>query len=431
MTSLKKTFKTMGDQVEDEPQSLTRTVVGCWPLLFGIGLIMVGNGLQGSLLGLRATFEGFSHAVTGLIMSGYFVGYSLGSIFTSHMLDRVGHIRVFAALSSLVSIAALLHALFLTPALWLMMRICTGFCLAGLFVVAESWLNESITNLNRGKLLAFYMVVTLGGLGIGPLLLNFAEPSGFELFILVSVLFSFALVPILLTVGPAPNFEVSKQIKIRELYSDAPLGVAGCVVAGLSNGTILALGAVYAEAIGLSIKQVSLLMSVTILGGVLFQLPIGVVSDKFDRRIIFTIVTFAAAASAATAILFSTCSLIGLYFFVGIFGGLSFPMYSLCLAITNDRLDREQMVDASSVLVLFTGLGAIVGPLVTGVAMSLIGSWTFLGFLAFVHAVLGLYIIYRIILYPPVPVEEQGEYAYLPRTSSVSAVAAYGSEVEK
>lgn len=427
-----KTYETAPDSHTDSNDvSFVQTVIGCWPLLFGIGIVMVGHGLQWPLLGLRATMEGFEPVVTGLIMSGYAGGFIAGSKVTPTLLQRVGHVRVFAALASIVSVSALLHIIYISPGAWILMRLATGFCFAGLYIVAESWLNDRINNQTRGQLLAVYMVIQLGGMGSGPLLLNTSNPGSFELFILVSILFSFALVPILLTVGPTPAFDAPERIKLHELGKKAPLGVIGCFATGVSNGAIVGIGAVYAEKVGLSVAEISLFMGIALWGGVAFQWPIGILSDKFDRRLVLTAVTFIAAVIALIPLIFRTLPTPGLLILFGIFGGLTFPMYSLSLAYTNDHLLPEQMVAASSGLVMVTGLGAFFAPMISGAALSFLGTSGFPGYLVIVHLVFGLYAIYRMRKVPGIPIEEQGPPVYLPRTSSVAAAVAFEEEPEK
>ena len=409
---------------------LAGAILSCWPLLFGMGLAMMGNGLQGSLLGLRASSEGFGTMTTGLVMSGYYAGFIAGSQVTPILVSRVGHVRVFAALASLVSVSALLHIIYISPLAWIMMRLTTGFGFAGIYIVAESWLNDGITNEARGQLLSVYMVVTLGGMGSGPLLLNTADPNGFVLFILVSVLFSLALIPILLSVGRMPAFEAPLKVRLRELYEEAPLGLIGCFVTGLSNGAIIGLGAVYAQAIGFSVAEVALFMSVALWGGVLFQWPLGRLSDSYDRRLVLTATTFMAALAALLGLLAGPVSKAVLMMCFGLLGGMAFSMYSLSLAYTNDRLVPEQMVAASSGLVLTGGIGAMLGPLVAGATMSVLGAYGFFVALVLIHLSLGLFALYRMRRVPAVPADEQGPPVYVGRISSVAAAAVFEPEEE-
>jgi len=406
-------------------------ILGCWALFLGMGIVMLGNGLQGPLLNLRAIMEGFSPAVTGIVMSCYFSGFLVGSKITPILVSRVGHVRVFAALASIISVSALLHAIFISPVAWIVMRFLTGVCFAGLYIVAESWLNENINNETRGKMLSVYMVITLGGMGCGPLLLNTAAPGSFELFILVSVLFSVALVPILLTIGPMPAFETPQKVKLTELNREIPLGIAGCFITGVSNGTIVGIGAVYAENIGLSLVQVSLFMSAALWGGVMFQWPIGAISDKLDRRFVLMSVTFIAALIATFALVIRPEHILSHLIIIGLMGGMSFPMYSLNIAMINDRLQPDQMVAASSSLVLVAGTGAFFGPMLAGGAIAYLGAPGFLFFLAIIHASLGTFALYRMRSVPTIPLDEQGPSVYLARTSSVAMAAAFENDQDE
>ena len=397
------------------------TIAATWALLLGMALMMIGNGLQGSLVGLRASLEGFSTTTTGLVMSGYFVGFMLGSYLTPKALRRVGHVRVFAALAALGSIAALVHAVFVEPVSWTLMRILTGMCYAGLFIVAESWLNERATNETRGQLLSVYVVISLGGMGVGQLLLNLAPIGGFELFILASGLLSVAVVPILLSAGAAPAFTASGRLGLRQLYAISPLGVIGTMGTGLGNSMLVGMGAVYGDRAGLSAAQISLFMGVMFLGGVLLQWPIGRASDRFDRRLVITFVTFLASIAALGAIIVTGRSEMGLFIFIALLGGSSLPLYSLCIAHANDHLEPSQMVAASASLVLVMGIGASLGPLIAGAMMSAVGPNGYFWCLAAVHGAIGVFALYRMARRSAVPLDDQT--TLVPITSQASPVA--------
>jgi MFS family permease len=369
---------------------------------------MLGNGLQGSLLGIRATQENFAETATGLVMSAYYVGFLAGSLLAPKVVRDVGHVRGFAALASLASTAVLVHVVFIEPATWAAMRLITGFCFAGLYVVAESWLNDRATNETRGQLLSVYMVVMLSGLAGGQLLLNLADPSGFELFVLASVLVSIALIPISLTAGAAPTFAAARPVGLVELYRLSPLGVVGAAGTGLAHGTLFGMGAVFAERAGFTVGQISIFMSVMILGGILFQWPIGGLSDRFDRRQIMTVVTFAAAIFAVLAVIMINSGWIaGLFITALLVGGLSLPMYSLAIAHTNDYLEPGQMVAAGGTLVLAGGLGACLGPLTASFAMQILGPNGFFWCLAAAHAAIGVFALYRMSQRAAKPLDEQ------------------------
>ena len=389
-----------------------------WALFLGMGLIMLGNGLQGTLLTLRASLEGFSTATVGTVMTGYFVGFLAGSMVTPKIVVNVGHIRVFAALGSLASTAVLVHLLFVDPFTWFLMRFVTGFCFAGLYVVAESWLNDRATNETRGQLLSFYMIVMFVGIASGQLLLNVASPSGYELFIVASVLVSLALIPMLLSVAPAPQFSEPEKMSFIQLYQVSPLGVVGCVGTGIAHGAAFSMGALYGQKAGYSVAQISVFMSLITVGGILMQWPIGMLSDRFDRRRVLTYVTVSASLVALIAIPVSNVSATALLALMALFGGLSLPLYSLCIAHTNDHLEPEQMVAASASLVFVGGLGACVGPFTTGLLMANVGPLGYFWMLAAAHGGIGVFALYRMVRRAPVPLEAQYHYPNAPTEST-------------
>ena len=397
-------------------------VSAVWALLLGIALIMLGNGLQGTLLGLRATLEGFPTAVTGLVMTGYFAGFLLGSTITPKIVGRVGHIRVFAALASLASASALIYAIFIDPWVWGAMRLATGFSYAGLYVVAESWLNDRATNETRGKILSVYMIITLGGMAAGQLLLNLADPRGVELFVLISVLVSVALVPISLTAAPAPDFYAPRPVGLRQLYSISPLGVLGMFGTGLAQAIVFGMGAVYARGAGLSIAETSLFMGAILFGGVALQWPVGWLSDIMDRRRVITGVSFVAAVLAVVLAAIPDLPGGALLVLACLFGGMNLPMYSLCSAHTNDYLEPAQMVGASSSLVLVGGCGATLGPLAAAAMMAASGVDGFFWALAATHGANRVYAQNPMTRRAATPVDEQGAFvAMSPRGSPMAA----------
>ena len=394
-----------------------------WPLLLGLAILMLGNGLQGTLLGVRATLEGFSTQTTGYVMTGYYVGFLLGSFIGPRLVKNVGHIRVFAALASILSAAMLLHAVFVEPVTWFAIRVVNGFAIAGLYIVVESWLNDTATNRTRGQLLSVYMVIVLGGMAAGQFLLNLASPAGFELFILISVLVSVSLVPIALSVTRAPKFEAPVHVGWRTMYQTSPLGVVGCLIVGIAQGGLIGMGAVYAREIGMSVADVSVFMATALAGGVVLQWPVGHLSDIFDRRVIITVVTLLAALAAVIGALVGEHSTPILLLSVFLFGGLSFPVYSLCIAHSNDHLQPDQMVAASGTLVLVAGIGASMGPAFAAACMSLAGPAGFFWSLALVHAAIGVFALYRMTRRAALPADEQMDYQAMPARSTPMAAS--------
>ena len=400
-------------------------IASAWALLLGIALIQLGNGLQGTLLGVRATLEGFGTGVTGLVMTGYFVGFLAGSWVVPRLLAMVGHVRVFAALASLASGAALLHTIFISPVSWGLIRLVTGFSFAGLYVVAESWLNDAATNRSRGQLLSVYMILVTSGMGGGQLLMNLYDPRGFELFVLVSVLVSIALIPITLSAGRAPSFEAPESIGTRALLRASPLGVAGAFLIGIGHGALFSMGPVYATLIGLEVDRLSLFIAAALLGGLVLQWPIGWLSDRFDRRKVIVAMAWVAAGAAFGAGLGGADSYAVLIGLTALLGGTSLPLYSLCGAHTNDHLMPRQMVAASATLVLVSGAGLTLGPSIAASAMGLAGPPGIFWSLAAVHGGVGAYGLYRMVRRDPVPLDEQRSYQPVSlRTSPVAQALA-------
>lgn len=371
-----------------------------WALMLGILLLMAGNGLQASLMGLRGSLEGFSSTVVGGLMSGYFIGFLASSLLTPRIVRSVGHIRAFAALAALAAAAVVLASLFIHPAAWMLSRIMTGFAFAGLYVVAESWINDRSGNETRGQLFSIYMLMQYGGLIAGQAMLNLAPATGFELFNLVALLISVAVIPILLTAKHAPAIAAPMHVGLRELYRISPLGTVGVLGLGMAQSAFFSLGAVFGHSIGLSTEEMSVFLGAGILGGAVLQWPVGRLSDKIGRRHLLILAAFASTALAIVAVFVSGSSLAALVVAVFLFSGTSMPIYSLCVAHTNDSLSPQQMVAASGTLMLVYGTGAIGGPFTDGALMGWLGPGAFFGYLAAAYLLIGLFGVYRMIRRP-------------------------------
>lgn len=255
-----------------------------WALLLGMMLLMVGNGVQGTLLGIRGAIEGFTTFQMSIVMSAYFAGFLLGSRAAPELIRRVGHVRVFAALGSLISAILVLYAAIPDWVAWTVLRVLIGFAFSGVYVTAESWLNNTASNENRGQALSLYMIVQMLGIISAQALINFADPAGFMLFIIPSVLVSLAFAPILLSISPAPTFGSTKSMSIRQLYDVSPLGVVGIFLMGGVFSAMFGMTAVWGTQAGLSVLQISIFTAAIYVGGLLFQFPLGWLSDRMDRR---------------------------------------------------------------------------------------------------------------------------------------------------
>ena len=377
--------------------NLAAAALQLWALFFGIALLLAGNGLQGTLLGVVAEDAGFAGSVTGLVMTAYYGGFLIGSASAERFIARVGHVRTFAALASLSSIAILVHGLYVEPWTWAGMRFLTGFSFAGLYVVAESWLNRATDNTNRGALLAVYMIVTHAGLAFGQLLLNTGSTAGLTLYVVASIVISAALIPILLSSAPQPHVvQEIDRLTLRKLVRTSPLGVAGSFTAGLANGIILGMAAVYARRVGLDVGGISLFIASIMIGGAAFQYPVGKLSDRLDRRLVLIAVSGLVALTALLLIPAATAGA-GVLSAVGfVTGGLALTLYPLSLAHTNDWLDPDDVTAASSALVMVQGAGAILGPVGTGLLMDAVGPNGFAVYMALMGAGLMGYALYRL-----------------------------------
>lgn len=388
-----------------------------WPLLLGVMLLMIGNGMQGTLLGIRGGHEGMSATEMSFVTSAYFGGFLVGSITASKLIKRVGHVRVFAALGSLISAILVLYAASPNWPSWVLLRFLIGFSYCGVYITAESWMNSSATNETRGQALSAYMIVQMMGIVIGQGLITLGDPAGWMLFVIPSVLVSLAFTPILLTSGPAPAFETLKGMSIRRLFEISPLGCIGLFLMGGVFSSLFAMASVWGTQKGLSVAEISAYVAAIYIGGLLFQFPVGWLSDRNDRRQV--LLMLAVIGTVATIIvLIQNPGIWGLLLAAAIVGGVCNPAYSLLLAHTNDYLDNSDMAAASAGLLFLNGVGSIIGPLAVGWLMSVSGPdgyWMWIGSLL---GILAIYTAYR--MTRRAPVSNSGFAAVVPGTTPLA-----------
>ncbi len=373
---------------------MLKVLAASWPLLLGVMLLMVGNGMQGSLLGIRGTQGGFSTYEISYVMSAYFVGFLFGSRLAPEMIRRVGHVRVFAALGSLISAVLILYPVVPDWIAWSLMRMLIGFCFSGVYVTAESWLNNTATNETRGQAMSAYMMVQMIGIITSQALLNLPDPSGFVLFILPSVLVSLAFMPILLAPVPAPVFDTIRPLPFRALFRISPLGCVGMLLTGSVFSAMFGMAAVWGAMIGLSVSQITIFIAAMYVGGLVFQYPLGWASDRMDRRKLILAVCLLGAVAMLAAFVFAVPYWVYVAAAV-ILGGVINPLYSLLIAYTNDYLRKEDMAAASAGMIFLNGLGAIGGPVASGWMMAQVGAEGFFLFLGLLFAALALYAAWR------------------------------------
>ena len=385
-------------------------VTTTWPLLLGMGVLMLGAGLQSTLLGVRATLEGFPTVVTGVIMSCYYLGYLLGTLIAPRLLRQVGHVRVFAALAAVASVAILVQGCFVDALTWGAMRLLSGVCFAGIYVVAESWLNDRASRANRGRLFAVYMLVLYGGLGTAQFLLVLSDPRTPAPFMLVSVLISLAMVPIVISAQQLPGHAAPRKVSLPDLYRNSPLGVVGVTVSGLVSAIIFSMGPVYARLSGLDTGRVAAFMAASILAAVVTQYPIGRLSDRMDRRTVIAAVCTLAAMVAGAIVAFPEMPHPAFLILAAVFSGFALTLYSLSVSHVNDKLEPAQMVASSSTLLLLNGSAAAIGPLLAGSLMTAFGPRAYFATLASLTGALAVYDLWRKSRRRPVPPSQKAPF---------------------
>jgi len=390
---------------EQRERALFRVLAAAWALLLGMFLLQIGNGMQGSLMGVRGEIEGFSTFELSLISAAYFLGFLGGSRMTPGFIRRVGHVRVFAALGSFISAVLVLYPSAPHPWAWVLLRVVIGFCYSGVYVTAESWLNNSTGNATRGQALSLYMVAQVLGIIVGQTLLNVGDPGGFLLFVIPSVLVSISFAPILLSVAPAPAFATSAPMSLVALYRTSPTSVVGMALMGGIFAAQFGMSAVYASHAGLNLVELSVFISMIFVGALVMQYPIGWLSDRMDRRLLIMILALIGAIGGVIGMVFGeyyNAILVAAF----ISGGVANPLYSLLIAYTNDYLRPEDMPAASGGLIFANGLGAIAGPVLTGQALTLIGPVGFWAYDGGLMALVAVWTAYRMTQRPSPFVDE-------------------------
>jgi MFS family permease len=390
-------------------------------LLLAIFMLMAGSGFMASLLGVRLEQAGSSALTVGIVGTAYFLGLVLGSTRAGLVVARVGHIRAFAAFVSLFSASTLSYALAQDPVLWTGLRLIDGLCIAGVYVCLESWLNQRAEAGSRGTVLAAYMIALYIGQAASQFLLNVDGAAPSIPFVAASILISLSALPVALTRIDAPPLTSAATLPIKALYKISPLGTGGAAITGAMLGAFYALGAVYARRMGMELSQVAVFMSTVIFGGVTLQWPLGLLSDRFDRRRVI-VLAFGGTMAAGLGVAIIGTPGVALLACAALFGGLSFALYPLCVAHANDHLASEQRVPASGGLVLTYSVGAAVGPLVAALFMTAAGAQGLFLFIAACAGAALLFGIWRQTRRSPVPAEEQQSYQILARTTPALAI---------
>lgn len=387
--------KTPGTDGLNAKVSLVRALGPVAALLISTAFLLMGNGLQGTLIPVRGNIESFGNFELGLLGTGYFAGFTLGCVLGPMLLRRGGHIRTYMAMASVASVVALLHVLVVEPAVWSLLRAVTGFCFAVLYVVIESWLNEKAPNAQRGAIFSIYSVINLTVITIGQMMIALDDPAAFGLFAIASVIVSLATLPVAFTTASAPTAPPFVFPNMAELYRNSPVGFGGCLAVGLGNGAFWTLAPVFAQDRGLDVTGVGLFMSAVVVGGAILQWPLGALSDRIDRRFVIILSATIGTAMAISISLFPTLDGGWLLALGAAYGAGALPLYALVVAHANDHAKPEEMVKVSSGLLLTFGAGAVVGPLIASFVDNLTEGSMLFYYTAAVHILLIGFVTWR------------------------------------
>ncbi len=379
-------------------------------LLLSVAFLLMGSGLQNTLVPVRAEIEGFQALALGGLGAAYYFGFMIGCIAAPLIVQRAGHIRSFVAMVSIGSSVALVHPIFVEPWTWIGLRIITGFCLAGLFMIIESWLNEQATNESRGVIFSTYLGINLSVITIGQLLITIDDPEAFSLFALASILVSLAAVPLSLTRSQEPVAPNRVKLRILRLYRMSPVGLVGSFSVGLSNGAFWTLGPVFAAVSGDGAESAAVFMAVGALAGAAGQWPIGRLSDRMDRRIIIMIACLLAAIADLLMAIFGSDDPTFRLICVAGFGVFALPIYALAAAHMNDMVTDSGFVEAAGGLLLTFSIGAVLGPLAASAAISLMGPAGLFSVIAAVHLSMTVFVASRMRIRRAKPNDERGDF---------------------
>ncbi|MGI9235099.1 MAG: MFS transporter [Woeseiaceae bacterium] len=377
---------------------MKNTLASVAALLIGVAILLTGQGLQGTLLPVRASLEDFSTIAIGVMGAAYFLGFTLGCLTGGELVRRVGHVRVFLAMTALGSSAPLLHGLLLHPVAWSLLRMLAGFCFAVLYVVIESWLNDRSSNENRGAVFSTYVMISLSVLAAGQMMTLLYDPSGLELFVVASVLVSLGAIPVALSTSPSPEQPSNVELNVRRLFQISPAGTAGCLTTGLANGAFWSLAPVFTAEVSGDTSLAAWFMTSAVLGGALAQWPLGYASDQIGRRkILLAAALFGVGIAAAVVTKGASLGFVSVNLLGACWGAVAFPLYAISVAHANDYAEPDEYVMVSSGLLLMYGVGAIIGPFIASLSMAKLGAAGLFGYTGVVHVILCLYVGHRML----------------------------------
>ncbi len=386
-------------------------------LLVGSGVLFLGQGLLVTVLPIRAQLEAFTATSIGLMGAVFFAGFALGCVIGPMAVKRVGHIRCFAGFAAIAAATVLVHPLAVSPLIWSVLRGLTGICIAVLYMVVESWLNDQASNEVRGQVLSIYIIVTNLATLAGQLMANAYDPLRPALFILVAMAISVSLVPMALTDTPAPRPIASARLRIIPLYRLSPTGFVGCLAIGMIDGAFWTLAPVFAQAQTMEVSEVTFFMGAFVVGGTISQWPLGRLSDKFDRRYMIAGCSLGTVGTGLGLAFLELHSPTHTALLAGLHGAFMIPLYALLLAHANDHAAQDALVETSSGLLLLYGGGAVVGPLLIGPIMEATGPGSLFLAMAVVLGLHALFIGYRVLRRPVAAIKDRATFVPVPKTT--------------
>ncbi|MFN4169459.1 MAG: MFS transporter [Pannonibacter phragmitetus] len=396
------------------------TVFSIAALLLGSGLLLMAGGLHGLLLPVRGLAEGFSDTSLGMLGAGWAAGYIAGCLLVPMIVKRVGHIRTFGVMASIAAISMLLNLLFMMPEVWIPLRALTGFCFAGGAMIVESWLNERANNKTRGRVFGIYTMINLGSTTIGQMLLTLGDPTGFVFFVVGSIIYSLSLLPTALSTAATPTPLTQARLDPRKLWKNSPVAVVAVVLTGISNGAFGTLGAVYGRRIGLEVGDVAIMMSLSLLIGALIQVPVGMVSDRVDRRLVLIGMGLVAMVVEIVLSLLSAPGSTTVIIFVSLFGGMIYSMYPVIVAHANDHAAPGEFLKTSGGLLMLYGVGTMIGPIAAAALMTASSPSALFQVTAASHLLMVLFTIWRMTQRASLSVAEKSDFVPVITTGRLS-----------
>ncbi len=411
---------------------MLRSLLPLAALLLGSAFLLFAGGVNSLILPVRGEAEGFSATSLGLLGTGWALGYVLGCVRTPALVARVGHIRAFGAMCAIAAIAVLLSLVLILPWVWIPVRALSGFCFAGAAMIVESWLNERADKASRGRIFGIYSMVNLAATTAGQMVLTTGDANGYFFFVLAAMVYCLALLPTAISATTTPKPLTSVSLNLRGLWRNSPIAVFSVLMVGVSNAAFGTLAAVYAARTGLSLGDIAIFASVPILAGAAMQIPVGIASDKYDRRVVLIGVSVLALVADLLFVLGGFSAPIIVMALAGVFGAAVFSMYPVIVAHANDHAAPGTFIQVSGGLLLVFGLGSIVGPTVAGLAMSNAGPESLFLVTGAAHVLLIAFAIFRVRSAPAVAQENKGSFqpAPLARMSTPETAAFAADEDE-